>query len=327
VAAMTFLELTNRVIDESRVALDQLTSANFASPPRTSMYGRIKNWLNTSLVEIYEDRPDWQFRIERTVVDIYPRLYVYVNPAYTPTIGDTFVGASSGVTFTVTGVHGLTEEADNNAATETTVSVLFTNSSDPTTLIMRENFNKTGVSPVTAALTLLGLGRYTFTDLVPGLERIDTSTLKAHYTPADAVLHGESLVRSSHPITELPWAAWEESYEMYPFTGSPFPRYISETPEGNFALYPYPDRQIDLSFDYRRLVTQMAVFSDTPGGLPDRYHMYLVWRTIAEMADYDSNPKLYARAKKHVDKYEYLMFRDELPRIRMSGWDGVYTSE
>ena len=319
-AKMTFLELVNAVVEESKVTLDPLTAANFAAPPRTSLYGRIKKWINDAYVELLEDKPDWQFRVERATVPVYPRLYVVTAPGYTPAVNDTIVASSSGVSFTVAAVHASTEEADDNLGAETTISVVFAEGFEPSTLIMRESLNKTNGVPVTGAMTLLGLGRYSFDDLVTGLESIDMDTVRAHYLPNDAVIYGNN---EMYPVLPLAWSRWDADYDLHPFSDTTFPRYISETPQGTYSLYPYPDRQIYLTFEYRRAVTRMVNHNDSPTGLPSRYHEYLLWKATEELADFDKNATLFSRARKHTTKYEHYMFRDEMPSIGIAGWNGV----
>jgi hypothetical protein len=322
VAQMTFLDIVNRVIDEGKVQLDPLTSANFASPPRTTLYGKIKQWVNSSYEELIEERTEWQFRIERTTVMIYPRLYV-ASPAsgYIPVVGDTLVGQSSGVSFTVMGVY-ISETVENTPGVEYTLSVTFTNGTDPANLIMRESLDRyvTGVLDLANALTLYGLGRYDFSDLLTGIENIDMDTVRAHHIPSEAVTYGENLTER-HPVLPVLWNKWPSDYDMFPFADNAIPRYITEAPNGEYALYPIPSGPILLSFDYRRKVTPMAAYNDTPEGLPERYHMYLVWRTLEELADYDKNGALYSRAQKHLNRYDVRMTRDELPFIRIGGWN------
>ena len=72
----TYLALVNDVIDESKITLDPLTSLNFASPPRTLMYNRIKKWVKESYEEIIDERPEWYFTQKRTIVTVGPRLHL-----------------------------------------------------------------------------------------------------------------------------------------------------------------------------------------------------------------------------------------------------------
>lgn len=300
-AIMTYLSLVNRAIFESKVTSDPLTAATFSDPPRTFMYDHFKDWINTAYEELFQMRPDWFFRKERTSVVIRPRLYI--GEATLPiTVGTVLQGAVSSAEFTVMG-SSTGEQDEGNLTDEITLSVDYETGTNPNSLIVGEDI-------ITAADVkvgiLLGLGHYDFTQLVSNLQEIDPMTVY--------VSNPEDTIYTSTAMNHLAFIKDPSQYPVLPSTGGR-PLYIIETSQGNYQLYPQPEHPAVASFDYIRKIPLMDVYSDVPEALPERFHMYLVWRAVLEYADFDSNQTLFRRAKKHIDQYLYWLERDELVNL------------
>lgn len=309
----TFLTLVNDAIDESKVSLDPLTSANFADPPRTVLYNKFKRWVNVAYRELYMARNEWFFRKERATLIVWPRLQL-AGLTTIPAVDDVLVGDSSGVTFTIKGVHDI-EDVEGDSDTERTVSVEFDEDSVPVNLILRETF--TGSNGVTyAAGYLKGIGRYDFKADIENLQEIDSNSIRVYDTPVNAV-DDPILPKEGAPVQLVPWALWQQEYAARPWSGY-YPRMISETPLGTYYLYPKPSRAIVLTFDFTRKPVDMVNYDDTPVGLPEEYHDYLVWKAVEEYADYDQNTRLFARAQKHTRSYWNWMDRDQKQEVKFA---------
>src|SRR6476620_6324257 len=126
------MELVNNAVIESKVTLDVLTSANFATPPRTVMYNNFKRWVNMAYRELMMKRKEWYFRNERATVSVMPRLHL-AGLNYIPSVNDVLEGVSSGVRFTVKAVHAH-EDVEQDSTVEYTVSVSFADGSTPENL-------------------------------------------------------------------------------------------------------------------------------------------------------------------------------------------------
>lgn len=313
-SGMTYLEIVNRAITESKVSLDGLTAANFASPPRTILYNHFKNWVNDAYRELMQDHPEWFFRKERALVTIYPRVFL-TGVADTISVGDVLVGDTSEVELTVTEVYSF-EEVEGNGATEVTVGFTPTTPEHIHDLIRGETFSRTAPTTYTAIATLMGVGRYNFSNLVDTLSSVDPESIRAHPYIDDAIGHYGELRSNSYPVIPVKFHAWYPEYDMNPWT-SGHPAYITQTDQGTYAIYPQPDEAMMLSFDYTREITELELYDDVPEALPAEYHMYLVWKAVEEFADFDSNQTLFRRAKKHLTKYDHYLFRDQLPQM---GW-------
>lgn len=308
-ATMTYLEIVNRAITESKVSLDELTVANFANPPRTVMYKRFKDWVNVAYEELYNDHKDWFFRKERAVVTLRPRLYLGGASALLA-VGDILEGRSSGTRFQIVDlvVH---EEAEQNLSSEITVEVEYLDSTLATDLYAREVFDR--VSPVALldAAHLIGLGHYYFAEDIPGLEEIDPDTFVTYEIPGE---DSGTKLHSVRPSSIVRPVSWPNDLAFTTFSGTT-PQYISRTPYGSFALYPQPEEAIQAAFDYTRKVQLLEDALDIPEALPSEDHMYLVWKAMEEYADFDRNPDVFRRAQKHLKKYDYYLARDHLPKM------------
>lgn len=313
VGPLTYLEIVNRAVKESKVSLDPLTSAGFADPPRTLLYTRFKDWVNDAYVELYNKRPEWFFRQERGLVTIYPRLYI-TGVTTTLAVGDVLEAQATGqqVTVQATWTH---EQIENNAATELTIDVLPVTGSHIYNLLMGETFDRISPSPEVAIATLRGVGRYSFEALQPGLHAIDPDTIFAHKLPMIAAARSQTFSGNQYPVVHRDWYHWPVDYDMNPWGGE-IPTFITQTPQGSFAIYPQPENAMLLSFNYTRKINPMANATDVPEALPNDLHMYLVWRTVQEYADFDRSPEVFSRATKHVREYENILQRDYLPQFK-----------
>lgn len=315
-AQKTYLQLVNEAMAEAKVSVDPLTSADFATNDSHLLYTQFKTWVNEAYEELFMDRREWLFRKERAVVTIYPRVYMG-GLTYSPAAGDVLVGQSSGTIMTVQDVHTF-EEAEQNSASEATLSVTFDADTPPRNLIMRELFDRTSPTSATGVGYLSGPGRYDFADEVAGLEAIDYDTLRVHRIPSA----GYAANVNDQPVHPVPWTKWQSEYELYPWAGE-LPQYVAETLQGSYALFPQPEGEALLSFEYTQGVQLMSAHGDIPSALPARYHTYLKWKAVEKFADWDRQSQLYMYARKHSEQYRNWMELYEMPEIGIVGWNGV----
>lgn len=302
------MQFVNEAIDESKVTLDPLTSGNFASPPRTAMYNRFKNWVNRGYKELAQTRPEWQFRTERATVTLYPRLLLagFTAP---PVIGELWQGVSSGVQFYIREIQTF-EDVEDDGTQDYTVGVEFLDGSIMSNLIFREDVVHEAVPDKFAYLK--GSGRYSFKNLVTGLQDIDPATAEISKLPTDDD-PGEQ-----HKLMYMPYEKWAVQYEYDNWTTG-IPQYITETSTGTYDFYPKPDEAMILAFDFTRKARQMVAYNDTALDIPEEYEDYILWAAVMEYADFDNNVKVGARAKKKLEQYQYWLERDYLEKPRIEG--------
>lgn len=314
--AKTYLQLVNEAILESKVTLDELTDANFASPPRTIMYKHFKRWVNRAYQDLLLSRDEWQFRIERATVTIWPRLQV-AGLDYTPAVNDVLEGVSSGVRFTVKGVHTLSEDVESDATIERTLSIQFAADSKPENMILNERVKRISPTPDSDVGYVKGRGRYNFTELVPSVEQIHESTVTVQPSVASATSPSANSISTIPVLAYTAWESYSGSYDAFN-AGFGNPTHLTLTHDGQWDFFPRPDEPFDVSFDYTQKVTLMSLPTDTPQQIPERFHDYIMWAAVMDYADFDERPKVFSRAKKHVDHYRYMLERDTMPKMTLN---------
>jgi hypothetical protein len=310
----TYLQIVNEAISECKVSLDPLTSVNFASPPRTQLYEQFKTWTNRVYKDILMDRNEWFFRKERSTVTVYPRLQLRAVGLGTVTVGDELVGASSGVRIEILAIHTV-EDVEQDATLEYTVSVEYVNGTgDADNIILNEEMDRLSPSAATGVCRVKGRGRYSFVDLNPYIDEIDANS----FSVQRAVDFNTDLTSSDleHTPNLMPITpeAWQSYYAQFD-TPHGRPAFIVRTTDGNWDFHPRPAEPYDVSFTYSQDMGVMTVHSDTPVLLPAKYCDRIMWGIVAEYADFDERPRLYARAAKWIKKFDRYMVRDELPAV------------
>ena len=101
------------------------------------------------------------------------------------------------------------------------------------------------------------------------------------------------------------------------FDGGGVPRNIVRTPDNNYLLYPYPDKQYTLAFDYFTFPSDLSAHGDTTS-IPDRFGPVIVdgatafvYQYRGEMQQYQLNFGRFEQGIKNmqsllINKYEYV---------------------
>ena len=101
------------------------------------------------------------------------------------------------------------------------------------------------------------------------------------------------------------------------FDGGGVPRNIVRTPDNNYLLYPYPDKQYALVFDYFTFPSDLSAHGDTTS-IPDRFGPVIVdgatafvYQYRGEMQQYQLNFGRFEQGIKNmqsllINKYEYI---------------------
>lgn len=305
----TYIELVNESIFESNVTLDPLTYDNFDNPPRTIMYTRFKKWINDAYVELLEDRKDWRFRVGRTSLHVFPRLLLS-NVVTFPAVGDVLVGRTSGVRVRVEQVHSF-EYYEGNPVTTATISVSYLPTSGMATLVFDEIIDKLEPTVETEVATLQGLGYYDFKSEIPYLEDILPDSVYAHPVP-DATDDNPNFYGKGMVGSKVVYTINRGRDLFYPAGTKSIPYSMAKASTNFWQLYPQPGGEMILEFEFTKEINRMVSAYDVPFAIPDLYHDYLIWRAVAEYADFQRDSAVWSRAKKHLDKFEYYLFRDQL---------------
>lgn len=84
---------------------------------------------------------------------------------------------------------------------------------------------------------------------------------------------------------------------------------------GRLLLGPAPDQGYFVKADYYIEPTTLAADADEPE-MPERFHMMLVWRAVAEVAMFDAAPELLARARNNYETWFSRLVLDQTEPIR-----------
>lgn len=81
------------------------------------------------------------------------------------------------------------------------------------------------------------------------------------------------------------------------------PRHWSISPQNKLLLGPKPGIAYHVRFDYRTAPSVLALDANIPG-MPEEYHLAIVFGALMSLASFDNAPEVYVRAK---DEYRELM--------------------
>lgn len=103
-------------------------------------------------------------------------------------------------------------------------------------------------------------------------------------------------------------------------TGQGRPSSYSVDPSGNVVVHPAPDISgYELEYNYRRTVQELAQNTDEPTGLPDKFHMLIVYWAMMEHGMLDESDRAFARAQQHYKRMLNRLRMECLPEYTVPG--------
>lgn len=97
-------------------------------------------------------------------------------------------------------------------------------------------------------------------------------------------------------LDEIPYDAWRDSYMFGAMRSvQTRPVVIAVGSDQSLCLGPPPNGLYTVTGDYFAAPTEMVADTDVPAGLPTRFHMLIVYRTMMKYAGYESAPEVYQR--------------------------------
>lgn len=296
-----YLELVNKVIQESASELNELTLLTWNDDEAgRRLYPRIKRYVAEAWKMIQMDRFEWEFKSAELFKQIFPRIKIQQGLAtIDPIVGTRYRGDDSGFEFTVQKIipkagswadgtwEGMLELSPNYVGTS---------------LMPAEKFEEITV-PGNSEFIYVQKGSYDFTEFDPLLREIMWETFVASQNMTTPI-----------PVLSIPWNNW--LYKDMTFTqGSrTVPSYVSQDFEGNLVFYPQTLDPFYISVVYDRAPQILSDPEDVPLLLKEEYHEWIAWLALYKLALYDKNPPLAAHAKPNVDFYGRRAERYLLPR-------------
>ena len=291
--ALTFLSLTNDVI--TRMNEVTLTSTNFTSARGVQV--QCQNAVNEAIRYINQREFGYSFNHAQNSSTLTPGVSRYSLPSSTKSVDyntsrikkDDDLNAA-GNNLTVLNYNEYIEREYANQEDEVSTTTLNgSHSSSVTTLTL------TSTSDFSSSGTVyIGGEQVTYTGVsgndITGCTRVANSTTAA--THADGTT-----------VTQ--------------FDNGGVPRNIVRTPDNNYLLYPYPDKQYTLVFDYFTFPSDLSAHGDTTT-IPDRFGPVIVdgasafvYQYRGEIQQYQLNFGRFEQGIKNmqsllINKYEYV---------------------
>jgi hypothetical protein len=121
-------------------------------------------------------------------------------------------------------------------------------------------------------------------------------------------------------LDTIDYDVWRNSYMLGAMRNvQTRPVAIAVGPNKSLCLGPPPNGQYTVTGDYFVAPSSMTVDEDLPAGLPTRFHMLIVYRTMIKAAGYESAPELSQRGIQEADGMYAQLQALYAPRV---GWGG-----
>ena len=291
--ALTYLSFTHDVI--TRMNEVALTAATFADARGVQI--QCQNAVNESIRYINQKEFGYPFNHVTNTSTLVPGTVRYTVPTSTKHIDyntarikkDTDLNTSGGnltkLDYNEYISRGFATQEDE--VETTTLDGALTDSATTVTVASTTGFTSTGVIFILGEqISYTGITSTTFTGCTRGA---NSTTAASHVTATQVAL----------------------------FTNGGVPQFIVRTPDNNYLLYPLPDKQYSLVFDYYTFPSDLAAHGDITS-IPDRFSPIIVdgatafvYQYRGELDQYNTNFVRFEQGIKNVqsllvNKYEYV---------------------
>lgn len=125
---------------------------------------------------------------------------------------------------------------------------------------------------------------------------------------------------SENPMGWIDYDIWRDKDYLGALRNSRSrPNEIAIRPDKAVMLGPVPDSGYTITLDYFSTPTTMAADADTPTGLPDRYHMMLVYRAMMFYGGFEAATEVYQRGELEFKRMMRRLTAQYLPEITLPG--------
>lgn len=121
-------------------------------------------------------------------------------------------------------------------------------------------------------------------------------------------------------LDDIPFDTWRDAYMLSSMrTVQTRPVAIAVGPDQSLNLGPPPDGTYTVTGDYWVAPTLMSADTDVPLGIPLRFQMLIVYRTMIKYAGYESAPEVYQRGNEEYRRMFAQLEALRLPEIGFAG--------
>lgn len=158
----------------------------------------------------------------------------------------------------------------------------------------------------------LGTGAGTVGVAVDNLGKWDRDTFRIQTTSVG--------VGSQSFLADISFDAWRNGYMFGAQQSARSRSFVSAIgPDQSINLGPPPTAGLTVTGDYWVAPSEMVSDTDIPTGLPVRFTMLIVYRTMLKYSGYESAPEVYARGKEENDGMYAQLQAVRAPRISWGG--------
>ena len=291
--ALTFLTLTNSVI--TRMNEVELTSSNFTSARGVQI--QCKNAVNEAIRYINQREFGYSFNHATNTESLVPGKVRYALPTSTKSVDYNTARIKKSTTLDTSGsslsILNYNEYIQNEYANQedeinsTTLNGSHSSSVTTLTLTSTTGFDASGT-------VYIGGEQVTYT-----------------------AISGNDLTGCTRGANSTTAAIHADDVFVAQFDNGGIPRNIIRTPDNNYLLYPFPDKEYTLTFDYYTFPDDLSAHGDITT-IPDRFAPVVidgatafVYQYRGEMQQYQLNFARFEQGIKNmqsllINKYEYV---------------------
>ena len=291
--ALTFLSLSNSVI--TRMNEVELTSSNFTSS--RGVQTQCKNAVNEAIRYINQREFGYSFNHATNTETLVPGKVRYTLPTSTKSVDYNTARIKRSTTLNASGSNLGSLNYNEYIQNE------YANQEDKITSTTLNGSHSATVETLTLTSTT-------------GFDASGTIYLGGEQVTYSAI-SGNDLTGCTRGANSTTAAIHSSGVFVAQFDNGGIPRNIVRTPDNNFLLYPFPDKEYTLTFDYYTFPADLSAHGDTTT-VPDRFAPVVVdgasafvYQYRGEMQQYQLNFARFEQGIKNmqsllINKYEYV---------------------
>ena len=266
--ALTFLSLTNSVI--TRMNEVELTSSNFTNARGVQI--QCKNAVNEAIRYINQREFGYSFNHATNTETLVPGKVRYTVPTSTKSIDYNTARIKKSTTLNSSGNNLTTLNYNEYIQNE------YANQEDDISSTTLNGSHSDSVATLTLTSTT-------------GFDASGTIYLGSEQVTYTAI-SGNDLTGCTRGANSTTAATHADGVFVAQFDNGGVPRSITRTPDNNFLLYPFPDKEYTLTFDYYTFPADLSAHGDTTS-IPERFAPVVVDGATAFVYQYRGESQQY----------------------------------
>ena len=291
--ALTFLSLTNSTI--TRMNEVELTSSNFTNARGVQI--QCQNAVNESIRYINQREFGYSFNHSTNTETLVPGKVRYALPTSTKSVDYNTARIKRSTTLNASGTNLTTLNYNEYIQNE------YANQEDEITSTTLNGSHSASVETLTLTSTT-------------GFDASGTIYLGGEQVTYTAI-SGNDLTGCTRGANSTTAAIHADGVFVAQFESGGVPRNIVRTPDNNYLLYPFPEKEYTLTFDFYTFPSDLSLHGDTTT-VPDRFAPVIIdgasaftYQYRGEMQQYQLNFARFEQGIKNmqsllINKYEYV---------------------